>query len=42
MLGDGGVGKTAITIRFVSNRFVPDYDPTVEDAYVTSFLCPCV
>jgi GTPase KRas len=34
MLGDGGVGKTAITMRFVSDRFVPDYDPTVEDAYV--------
>jgi len=33
MLGDGGVGKTAITIRFVSGRFVQEYDPTVEDAY---------
>jgi len=33
MLGDGGVGKTAITIRFVSDRFVTEYDPTVEDAY---------
>jgi len=33
MLGDGGVGKTAITIRFVSDRFVHEYDPTVEDAY---------
>lgn len=33
MLGDGGVGKTAITIRFVSDRFVQEYDPTVEDAY---------
>jgi len=33
MLGDGGVGKTAITIQFISGRFVPDYDPTIEDAY---------
>jgi len=33
MLGDGGVGKTAITIRFVNDRFVQEYDPTVEDAY---------
>jgi len=33
MLGDGGVGKTAMTIRFVSDRFVQEYDPTVEDAY---------
>jgi len=33
MLGDGGVGKTAMTIRFVNDRFVTEYDPTVEDAY---------
>eukprot|EP01111_Echinosteliopsis_oligospora_P016241 TRINITY_DN6661_c0_g1_i1.p1 TRINITY_DN6661_c0_g1~~TRINITY_DN6661_c0_g1_i1.p1 ORF type:complete len:215 (+),score=39.48 TRINITY_DN6661_c0_g1_i1:110-754(+) len=33
MLGDGGVGKTAVTIRFVNDRFVTEYDPTVEDAY---------
>ncbi|GAM24586.1 hypothetical protein SAMD00019534_077610 [Acytostelium subglobosum LB1] len=33
MLGQGGVGKTSISIRFVSDRFVADYDPTVEDAY---------
>ncbi|EFA79048.1 small GTPase [Heterostelium album PN500] len=33
MLGQGGVGKTSISIRFVSDRFVTDYDPTVEDAY---------
>lgn len=33
MLGDGGVGRTAITIQFMSNRFVEDYDPTIEDVY---------
>ena len=33
MLGDGGVGKTALTIQFTSNHFVEDYDPTIEDCY---------
>mmetsp|Transcript_2865 Transcript_2865/g.3195 ORF Transcript_2865/g.3195 Transcript_2865/m.3195 type:complete len:195 (+) Transcript_2865:37-621(+) len=33
VFGASGVGKTAITIRFVNNHFVIDYDPTIEDAY---------
>jgi len=33
MLGGGGVGKTACTIRFCSNCFTEEYDPTIEDAY---------
>ncbi|XP_065911874.1 ras-like protein rasG [Dysidea avara] len=33
VLGEGGVGKSAITIQFTSNVFSPDYDPTIEDAY---------
>ncbi len=33
MLGDGGVGKTALTLQFVSNHFVEEYDPTIEDSY---------
>nr|XP_056704665.1 GTP-binding protein Rit2 [Euleptes europaea] len=33
MLGSGGVGKSAMTMQFISHRF-PDYhDPTIEDAY---------
>merc|ERR1712137_1347805 len=32
-LGDGGVGKTALTIRLCSNHFVEEYDPTIEDSY---------
>lgn len=33
ILGEGGVGKSAITIQFTSNVWTPDYDPTIEDAY---------
>jgi len=32
-LGDGGVGKTALTIQLCSNHFVEFYDPTIEDSY---------
>ncbi|KAK5575591.1 hypothetical protein RB653_006724 [Dictyostelium firmibasis] len=33
IMGDGGVGKTAVTIQFISNHFVHYYDPTIEDSY---------
>lgn len=33
VLGEGGVGKSAITIQFTSSVFAADYDPTIEDAY---------
>eukprot|EP00008_Paramoeba_atlantica_P009345 CAMPEP_0201488270 /NCGR_PEP_ID=MMETSP0151_2-20130828/17863_1 /ASSEMBLY_ACC=CAM_ASM_000257 /TAXON_ID=200890 /ORGANISM="Paramoeba atlantica, Strain 621/1 / CCAP 1560/9" /LENGTH=191 /DNA_ID=CAMNT_0047873529 /DNA_START=65 /DNA_END=636 /DNA_ORIENTATION=- len=33
VLGDGGVGKTALTIQLCSNHFVFEYDPTIEDSY---------
>jgi len=34
MLGDGGVGKSALTVRFYNDEWVGDaYDPTVEDMY---------
>jgi len=29
----GGVGKTAITTRFVKSEFSDEYDPTIEDFY---------
>uniref|UniRef100_A0A7S4II12 Uncharacterized protein n=1 Tax=Vannella robusta TaxID=1487602 RepID=A0A7S4II12_9EUKA len=33
VLGDGGSGKTAVTIMFTSNHFVEYYDPTIESNY---------
>ncbi|XP_041351895.1 circularly permutated Ras protein 1-like [Gigantopelta aegis] len=33
MLGSGGVGKSSITVMFVQNIFVDNYDPTIEDSF---------
>ncbi|KAI8611967.1 small GTPase superfamily [Chytriomyces sp. MP71] len=33
VLGDGAVGKTALTIQYCLNSFVEHYDPTIEDSY---------
>ena len=33
ILGDGGVGKSCITIRYTQKRFQATYDPTIEDVY---------
>ncbi|KAN0008736.1 hypothetical protein ACTFIU_009465 [Dictyostelium citrinum] len=33
IMGDSGVGKTSITIQFISNHFINCYDPTIEDLY---------
>eukprot|EP01084_Bolivina_argentea_P084473 152751_1 len=33
VLGAGGVGKSAITIRMVANEWRKEYDPTIEDSY---------
>jgi len=33
ILGVGGVGKSAISLRFISSQFVSRYDPTIEDRY---------
>ncbi|XP_059845488.1 GTP-binding protein Rit2-like isoform X2 [Hypanus sabinus] len=35
MLGAGGVGKSAMTMQFISHRFPDCHDPTIEDAYKT-------
>ncbi|KAJ5067226.1 ras-like protein [Anaeramoeba ignava] len=35
MAGDGGVGKSCITIRYVKQIFHDHYDPTLEESYRT-------
>jgi len=39
VLGDGGVGKTALAVQFTLNCFVETYDPTIEDAYRKTTGC---
>jgi len=38
LLGDGGVGKTALAVQFTLNCFIETYDPTIEDAYRKQLL----
>ncbi|VDN09065.1 unnamed protein product [Dibothriocephalus latus] len=33
VLGSGGVGKSALTVKYVLGKFVDTYDPTIEDFY---------
>ncbi|KAK9722088.1 RAS2 protein [Basidiobolus ranarum] len=33
LLGDGGVGKTALTLQLCSAHFVETYNPTIENVY---------
>ena len=33
VVGAGGVGKSTLTIHFIQNHFVAEYDPTIEDSY---------
>ncbi|KJE93531.1 hypothetical protein CAOG_08768 [Capsaspora owczarzaki ATCC 30864] len=33
VVGPGGVGKSAITLSFMRNQFIEEYDPTIEDSY---------
>ncbi|KAJ7678503.1 ras-like protein [Mycena rosella] len=33
VVGGGGVGKSALTIQFIQEHFVDEYDPTIEDSY---------
>eukprot|EP00736_Rhodelphis_marinus_P000717 Rmarinus@m.28795 len=36
IIGEGGVGKSALTIQIVKQRFIECYDPTICDSYTTS------
>jgi len=45
VVGSGGVGKSCLTIQYIANRFVADYDPTLEDSYrkqATVNSCECI
>jgi len=32
-MGEGGCGKSALTIQFIQSHFIDTYDPTIEDSY---------
>ncbi|KAH3745577.1 Ras protein Rap 1b [Pelomyxa schiedti] len=39
MIGSGGIGtKSALTLVFLQNHFVTEYDPTIEDSYRKSYV----
>jgi small GTP-binding protein len=46
ILGTGGVGKSALTLRIISGTFTPNYTPTIEDYYRhetnVSTIGPCI
>ncbi|KAJ1927465.1 hypothetical protein IWQ60_002888 [Tieghemiomyces parasiticus] len=45
MVGTGGVGKSALTVKFISGDFVQEYDPTKADSYTKQMQLedgPCV
>ncbi|KAJ6252911.1 ras-like protein [Anaeramoeba flamelloides] len=33
LMGDGSVGKSCLTIQYIQNRFINEYDPTVAESY---------
>ncbi len=38
LLGNVKAGKSCLTVRFVQNYFLEDYDPTIEDSFVVAFF----
>ena len=41
VLGDGGVGKSALTLQYVQHNFIDYHDPTIEDAYQQRTVIDC-
>ncbi|KAL5506087.1 hypothetical protein EMCRGX_G007658 [Ephydatia muelleri] len=33
LVGEGGVGKSALTIQLLQDQFMDEYEPTIEDSY---------
>lgn len=33
VMGAGGVGKSALTVKYIQDIFLDKYDPTIEDSY---------
>jgi GTPase SAR1 family protein len=33
MFGNGGVGKSALIIQLIQQKFIDNHDPTLEDSY---------
>lgn len=42
MVGSGGVGKSALTLQFMYDEFVEDYEPTKADSYRKKVIIPFV
>lgn len=42
MVGSGGVGKSALTLQFMYDEFVEDYEPTKADSYRKKVIVPIV
>lgn len=38
VVGDGGVGKTSIILRYTRDQFSPGYEPTLADNYSTNIV----
>ena len=38
VLGHGGVGKSSLTLRLITDNFMEEYDPTIEDSYQKSVV----
>ena len=38
VLGSSGIGKSALTIRLITDNFPDCYDPTIEDSYIKKVL----